>query len=222
MRPFKSGVWMLLLAAILTLPSAFGQATTGTISGMVLDQTGASVPQATATVQNLDTNVTRTAVTEADGRFRFPSLPVGRYELRVEAAGFAKYVRGPIELVLNQEAVVNPQLEPASVRESIIVTENAPIIDTTTAEVGVRFDNRRLADLPISGQFGTGGGFRDVFASVLSAPGVSQLNSGNSAFATGTSFSANGMRTRANNFMIDGQDSNDQSISGRSQWMNNP
>ncbi|MCX6631238.1 MAG: hypothetical protein NTW28_26805, partial [Candidatus Solibacter sp.] len=70
--------------------------------------------------------------------------------------------------------------------------------------------------------FGNGGGFRDVFAAALSAPGVSQLNTGNSQFATGTSFSSNGMRTRANNFMIDGQDTNEPGVSGRSQWMNNP
>jgi hypothetical protein len=219
-------VWtvsLVLAFAFFLMPSpAAAQATSGTISGVVTDQTGATVPQANVEVRNLDTNTKRNATTESDGRFRFPALPVGPYELTVAAAGFAKYVRGPIRLVLNQEAVVSPELQPASLQESVVVREDAPIIDTTTAEVGTRFDSRRLAELPISGQFGTGGGFRDVFASVLSAPGVSQLNSGNSAFATGTSFSANGMRTRANNFMIDGQDSNEPGVSGRAQWMNNP
>ncbi len=210
-----------VLVCLAELP-AMGQTTSGTISGMVTDPSSATVGGASVAVRNLDTNVTRTSTTEVDGRFSFPGLPVGRYELTVEAKGFGKYLRGPITLVLNQEAVVNPQLQTAAVQESIVVTEDAPILNTTTAEVGVRFDDRRLAELPISGQFGVGGGFRDVFAAVLSAPGVSQLNSGNSSFATGTSFSSNGTRTRGNNFMIDGQDSNDQSISGRAQWMNNP
>jgi hypothetical protein len=201
-------------------PAALGQATSGTISGTVTDQSGGSVAGAVVTVRNLDTNVARTATTEADGRFNFPGLLVGRYELTAESKGFAKYVRGPINLVLNQEAVVNPELKPASVQETIVVTDDAPMLNFTTAEVGVRFDERRLADLPIASF--AGGGFRDVFATVLSAPGVSQLNSGNSQFASGTSFSANGMRTRGNNFMIDGQDSNDPSVSGRTQWMNNP
>lgn len=213
----------LLAAALLLMPSpAWGQATSGTISGIVTDQTGATVPQATVSVRNLETNISRTASTEADGRYRFPGLIVGPYELTIEAKGFGRYVRGPINLVLNQEAVVTAELQPVAVQESVVVRADAPIIDTTTAEVGVRFDERRLKDLPISGQFGIGGGFRDVFASVLSAPGVSQLNAGNSAFATGTSFSANGMRTRGNNFMIDGQDSNEPGVSGRAQWMNNP
>jgi len=222
----KSFVWMfflvLALAGCFVPPAALGQATSGTISGTVTDQSGATVLGAAVSVRNLDTNVTRTAATEADGRFNFPGLPVGRYEVIIEVKGFAKYVRGPINLVLNQEAVVNVELKPASMQETIVVTDDAPMLNTSTAEVGVRFDERRLSDLPISGQFGTGGGFRDVFAAVLSAPGVSQLNSGNSAFATGTSFSANGMRTRGNNFMVDGQDTNEPGISGRSVPINNP
>ncbi len=202
--------------------TALGQATSGTISGTVADQSGATVLGAAVSVRNLYTNVTRTAATGADGRFNFRGLPVGRYEVTVEVKGFAKYIRGPINLVLNQEAVVNPEPKPASMEETIVVTDDVPMLNTTTAEVGVQFDERQLSDLPISGQFGIGGGFRDVFAAVLSAPGVSQLNSGNSPYANGTSFSANGMRTRGNNFMVDGQDTNEPGVSGRSVWMNNP
>jgi len=210
-----------LLLAACALPTAvWGQATSGTISGTVTDQSGAAVAGAAVSVRNLDTNVTRSATTEVNGRFSFPGLLVGRYELTAELRGFTKYVRGPINLVLNQEAVINPELKPAAVQETITITEDAPMLNTTSAEIGVRFDERRLADLPIGGQITTT--FRDVFASVLSAPGVSQLNSGNSGFTSGVNFSANGMRTRGNNFMVDGQDSNDPSVAGRQQVMNNP
>ncbi len=213
----------LLILALAACPApAPGQATSGTISGTVIDQSRATVAGAAVSVRNLETNAARSVVTEADGRFRFPALLVGRYEVTVELNGLARYVRGPITLGLNQEAVVNPEMRPASMQETIVVTDDAPMLDTTTAEVGVRFDQRRVADLPISGQFGAGGGFRDVFASVLSAPGVSQLNNGNGAVAAGTSFSANGMRTRGNNFMVDGQDVNEPGVAGRSVWMNNP
>ncbi|MBI4482879.1 MAG: carboxypeptidase regulatory-like domain-containing protein, partial [Acidobacteria bacterium] len=98
----RSLLCVLLLASG---PLAFGQATTGTISGVVMDQSAATVPGATVTVRNLDTNATRSATTEADGRYNFPGLPVGRYELTAELVGFAKYVRGPINLVLNQVAI---------------------------------------------------------------------------------------------------------------------
>ncbi len=213
---------LLCALALTSQPLAFGQATTGTISGVILDEKQGTVPEATVTIRSLDTNATRSSTTQEDGRFNFTGLPVGRYELTVEHTGFAKHVRGPITLVLNQVAVVEVELKAAAVSETVTVTTDAPLLNTTSPEVGVRFDEKRISNLPTSGQFGNGGGFRDVFAYALSAPGVSQLNTGNSTFSTGTSFSVNGSRTRGNNFMIDGQDSNDPSITGRQQVINNP
>ena len=215
--------WVFLVLASCLIPIASnGQGTGGTISGSVMDQTAATIPGAMVTVRNLETNVLRSTITVENGRFNFPALPVGQYELTVELQGFSKYVRGPITLVLNQEAVVNVEIRPAGVQDSVVVTDDVPVLNTTTAEVGVQFDEKRLAELPISGQFGAGGGFRDVFAVALSAPGVSQINNGNTSFANGTPFSSNGMRQRGNNYTIDGQDSNDPSVTGRSQFMNNP
>ncbi len=214
-------VLALSLCPILLISSAtmFGQATTGTIAGVVTDQSGAVVAGARVTVRNLDTNAGRTVTTEADGRYSFPGLPVGPYELTAELTGFSKYVRGGIVLLLNQVAVVNPELRPAGVVEAVTVTADAPLLNTSTAEVGVRFDEKRIVALPTLPQ--AGGGFRDVFGFALSAAGVSQLNSGNTGFASGTNFSVNGMRLRGNNFMVDGQDSNDPSVAGRQQVMNN-
>jgi hypothetical protein len=203
------------------VPQAFSQVTSGTISGKVLDADGATVAGATVTVRKLDTNFERSISTESDGRFRFPGLAIGPYELTVEHSGFGKYKRGPILILLNQDAVVNPVLKVAAATETITVTEDAPLLNTTSPEVGVRFDERRLTDLPTLPPPG-GGGFRDVFAFALAAPGVSQLNSGNQVFATGTNFSTNGSRARSNGFMIDGQDSNDPTSTGREQVLNNP
>ncbi len=108
------------------------------------------VPGATVNVRNLDTNTSRSLTTAEDGRFRFPGLPVGPYELTVEHTGFAKHVRGPITLLLNQDAVVNPALKVAAATETVTVTEDAPLLNTTSPEVGVRFDERRLtATCPI-------------------------------------------------------------------------
>ena len=87
---------------------------------------------------------------------------------------------------------------------------DAPLLNTTNAEVGVRFDTKRIAELPVGNQ-------RDVFSLALSAAGVSQTNSGQASFASGPDFATNGMRARSNNFMIDGQDSNDPSVTGRQQ-----
>ncbi len=217
-------LWLLVCAVCLVAAhQAFSQATTGTISGTVQDVHGVTVAGATVTVRKLDTNLERSLVTESDGKFRFPGLAIGPYELTVEQTGFGKYVRGPIMLLLNQDAVVNPVLEVASVTVTVTVTDDAPLLNTTSPEVGVRFDERRLTDLPTLPPASTrNGGFRDVYAFALAAPGVSQLNSGNQVFATGTNFSVNGSRVRSNSFMIDGQDSNDPTVTGPEQVLNNP
>lgn len=208
--------WLYVVAfVILSLPVA-AQSTTGTIQGTVRDNQEAVVPGATVTVRNVQTNAVRTVTTDAAGYYRFLNMPVGQYELTVELAGFGRHVRSGITLSMNQDAVVDVGIQPAAISESVEVRADAPLLNTTTPEVGVRFDATRIAELPLSGA-----SFRDVFAVALSAPGVSQLGSGQTGFASGTNFSSNGMRVRSNNFMIDGQDSNDPSVTGRQQPLNN-
>ena len=85
-------------------PCSLGQATTGTISGVVSDGT-AGVPGAVVTVRNLDTDASHSLTTDVDGRFYFPGLPVGPYFIETDKAGFAKYRQGPIVLLLNQVSV---------------------------------------------------------------------------------------------------------------------
>ncbi|HXG57311.1 MAG TPA: carboxypeptidase regulatory-like domain-containing protein [Vicinamibacterales bacterium] len=208
---------LLALSAMIAGASpAAAQSTTGTIQGTIRDNQGAVVPGATVTIRNVETNATRTLPSDANGFYRFLNMPGGAYEVTVELAGFSRFVRSGITLSLNQDAVVDVSIQPAGVTESVTVTADAPLLNTTTSEVGVRFDTTRIAELPVSGA-----SFRDVFSVALSAPGVSQLGSGQSSFASGTNFSSNGMRVRSNNFMIDGQDSNDPSVTGRQQPINN-
>ena len=206
----------LLASCVAGAGSVAAQSTTGSIQGVVRDNQNAVVPGATVTLRHVATNTSRTLVTEGAGNYRFLNMPVGEYELTVELAGFSRYVRSGLTLSLNQDAVVDVQLQPAAITETIEVTADAGLLNTTNAEVGVRFDTARVSELPVSGLT-----FRDVFSVALSAPGVSQLGTGQTGFASGTNFSSNGMRVRSNNFMIDGQDSNDPSVTGRQQPMNN-
>jgi hypothetical protein len=189
--------------------------TTGTISGTVADERQALLPNATVVARNVETNTPRRTTTDSEGRYRFANLPVGNYEIIVEAPGFAKYVRSGITLVLNQDAVVDIPMNPSAVSEIVTVTENASLLNTSNAEVGVRFDSRRISELPLATN-------RNVFNVALSAAGVSQLGSGQQGFANGLSFSSNGGRVRSNNFMVDGQDINDPSVAGGQQPLNNP
>ncbi|HET6851691.1 MAG TPA: TonB-dependent receptor [Pyrinomonadaceae bacterium] len=205
----------LLLAVLLSSSVvAFGQ-TTGTISGTVTDEKGAVIPNATVTARNTERNISRNLTTGSDGNYRFENLPVGPYEVSVEATGFSKYVQQGITLILNQNAVVDVSMKPGGVQEVVTVTENAAIINTSNAEVSTQFDSRRLSELPL-------GPTRNVLAVALSAPGVSQLGAGQTGFAAGISYSSNGGRVRSNNFMVDGQDNNEPGVAGAAQPLNNP
>jgi hypothetical protein len=194
--------------------SVFAQ-TTGSVSGMVKDEKGAIIPKATITVRDVTTNSSRSSTTDDEGRYRFNNIPVGNYEVSAEASGFGKYVQSGITLALNQDAIVDVTLQTGGVQATVNVVENAALINTSNAEVSVRFDSRRVSELPLATN-------RNVFNVALGAPGVSQLGSGQAQFSQGVQYSANGGRTRSNNFMIDGQDINDPSVSGGQQAINNP
>ncbi|HYZ83903.1 MAG TPA: TonB-dependent receptor, partial [Bryobacteraceae bacterium] len=185
--------------------------------GTVVDQTGAVVTDARIVVRNLETNATKEVNTTADGRFRVPLLPAGSYEVSVEKQGFAKYIQGPITLRLGSTADLSVSLNVSSTSEVIQISADATIVNTTNAEISTNFDSKRISELPLAPN-------GNILNLALSVPGVSQLSEGNTSFvATGSlTFSVNGNRTRSNNFMIDGGDSNDASVGGLLQQINNP
>jgi Carboxypeptidase regulatory-like domain len=216
------GRLVLLVTLVLGVTWQAMSQTTGTISGTVTDGRQAVLPNVKVAARNVDTNTIRSAVTDSEGRYRFQNLPPGNYEITVEASGFAKYVHSGITLMLNQDAVVDAPMNPTGVTEVVNITENASLLNTNNAEVGVRFDSKRIAELPLATN-------RNVYNIALSAAGVSQLGSGQQTFAgggvdstSGISFSANGGRVRSNNFMIDGQDNNDFGVAGATVPLNNP
>ncbi len=208
--------FLIVFTAILIFSfSILAQSSTGSLSGVVSDEKEAFIANATVTAKNTQTGASRTAQTNSEGRFTFVNLPIGAYSVTVESANFAKFIQTGITLDVNQNAVLNISLKAGGVQEVVTVTENASVLNTTTAEVSTRFDERRLSELPIATN-------RNVFTVLLSVPGVSQLGSGQTGFANGISFSSNGGRLRSNNFMVDGQDINDPSVSGGQIALNNP
>lgn len=194
----------------------WAQGTSAVILGTVSDSTGGAMPVVTVTVLNLDTNAERATATDVLGSFRFQGLPIGSYRITAEKPGFSKYVQGPVTLTVNQQAEFRITMQVGTLAETVQVSTEAPLLNTTTAEVGVRFDERRIAELPLTPN-------RNVLQLALSVAGVSQRAEGQAEFAAGgVAFSVNGMRQRSNNFMIDGQDSNDPSVAGLTQQINNP
>jgi hypothetical protein len=157
----------------------------------------------------------RSAVTNPSGLYRLTDIPPGPYEITIEVAGFKKFVQKGITIDVGQHATINAVLEPGSIEETVTVNENASMLNSSTAEVRTRFDSRRLSELPISAN-------RSVYNVLLSTPGVIQLVTGQANFSQLLGFSANGGKTRSNNFMLDGQDMNDPTFTGAEVALNNP
>src|SRR5947208_1671879 len=176
---------------------AMSQLPTGTILGGVKDSSGAVIPGASITAKNVETGLTRTGVSAEDGSYRLSALQVGGYEVRVELAGFRTEVRSGLTLTVAQEAVVNFTLQAGAVEQTVVVTEDAPIVNTTSGALGGLVDERKVAELPLNG--------RNFIDLTLLTPGITQQrNLGVAASTVGLWFSSNGAPLRSNNYLLDG------------------
>lgn len=182
--------------------SAFGQGrVTGTITGMVSDQTGGVIQGARVTAVNTATNLKKESVTGADGYFRIDLLPVGPYSVTTEANGFKKSVNSQINLSVNDTLRVDFKMEAGEISEVVTVSDAPPIVNTESSTLGKVVDNRTLSDLPVL----TGAGGRNPLQ-------LAPLQSGVVAAGQVGPFAVNGQRAQANNYMLDGGDSNDLAI----------
>src|ERR1700723_1760506 len=130
-------VLCLVLSVLFLGPlSALAQDSTGTILGTVSDPQGAVIPSASVTATNTDTHFTRTVPSEADGSYRLPALPVGNYEVTVTKDGFQTSKREGLVLQVAQEAVVNFAMAVGATSQTVEVTGQASLVNTTTSSVG--------------------------------------------------------------------------------------
>jgi hypothetical protein len=188
--------------------TGFTQTTTGTILGTVTDQAGAIIPDVTITIRNVETGLTRTTNTDGSGRFRLSSLPPGKYEITAERTGFVTELRS-LELNVGQSEVTDFSLGVGNVRETVKVTSETPLVETTGAALQGVVTESQIRGLPLNG--------RDVFqlttlqAGVTNTAGITS-KSGGGAIDVGpgtTKIAVNGARITANNFLLDGTTAND-------------
>ncbi|MGH9784632.1 MAG: carboxypeptidase-like regulatory domain-containing protein, partial [Terriglobia bacterium] len=130
----------------------FGQGFSAAISGSVRDASGAVIPEATVTVRNTETGLSRTTETGVNGGYNLPALPVGAYELTVEKPGFRQLVRGGLTLAVAQEVVLNLTLEVGQVQQTVEVTGEAPIVNTTTSSTSGLITEDQIKDMPLNGR----------------------------------------------------------------------
>src|SRR5215469_16662510 len=140
------------LALVLVLwctVAAYGQsAAFATITGRVLDPKGSSVPDAAVTATNTETAIVRTTKTTSDGLYRFDNLPPGVYDVTIDAGGFTKAEAKAVKLQVGDQRDINFNMKLAGQTESVVVTSEIPLIESTKTDSSVVIDDKSVADLP--------------------------------------------------------------------------
>src|SRR5687768_6541841 len=170
-----------LVALLATAGTGAAQDFRGRINGTVTDNTGAVLPGVTVTATSPALIQPQVQVTGAEGDFRFIALPPGAYDITFELAGFQGVKREGVRVVINQTLTVDQQLQVATLQETVTVTGDSPIVDTSTTQVGTNFTKEMLTEIPNA---------RDIWAAMAQAPGLqmSSYDVGGSRTGTQTGF----------------------------------
>src|SRR5262249_54925626 len=149
-RSIQEAVALTLLGVCLgVLSRAWGQEVTATITGSVVDPTGASIANANFTAKDTERGTVYTVQTNSVGVFNLPRVPVGTYDVKVGAPGFQTAVYRSLTLVLNQTARVDFQLKLGQATETVEVTSGAPLLHTDTTQLSTVIDSHTNINLPL-------------------------------------------------------------------------
>jgi len=197
------------LILAITLLIAFAQTgmaqESSAITGKITDPSGAAVANATVTVNDVDRGTTWSTKTNTEGVYNLPRLPIGRYEVRVEAAGFQTALRPAFNLELNQTARIDLTLTIGQVSSTVEVTSAAPLLQTETTQVGSVMTSGSIAELPLET-----GNYNQLALLVPGAVTTSpaSFNAPQATFNSGRP-EINGNREQANYYVLDGVDNNE-------------
>src|SRR5690348_10188117 len=197
MSRITSAMFLLVLCGSLA-----AQTFRGGIQGTVTDSSGAVVGSAEITVMNPATGFSRVTFTDSTGNYFVSELPIGSYDVNVRAKGFRLASVKAVKVEVSASQQVNVQLSPGEVSETVVVTEQAPLIESTQDTLGGTLEAEHFQALPVSG--------RDYTKLLVMVPGSGGDPSGvaDSPGSFGL-FSINGNRGRSNNYLLDGTDMND-------------
>jgi hypothetical protein len=194
---------IVLVFVLLASVSLSAQTFRGTILGTVTDPSGAVLPGAKVTVKNVGTGSERATETSADGSYALPELQIGTYTVTVTLAGFQTFVTTGVTVDVAGERRINAVMKPGQVSTKVEVSGDLlPQVETTSAELGGTLTAETIESLPVNG--------RDYQKLIYLNPGIAgspdQITDSPGSYGT---FSMNGSRGRANNFLLDGTDMND-------------
>ena len=216
MRTVLSRAFLLLaFVALAGTTPAWAQAS-GSIAGSVTDESGAVLPGVMIEVTNVETSQVRTAVTREDGVYTVPLLRPGSYQVKGTLNGFKTFVRDGVTVTVESTARVDMKLAVGGLEESVTVSADAPLVETSNATLGIVIEEKKVAELPLNGrnftQLGT------LLPGVVAPPAALGGASGEATpggFGAVTSgFSVNGMRNQSNNCLLDGASNNDSFNTG--------
>jgi carboxypeptidase family protein len=194
-------IGLALLFAVNAWPSARAQVS-ASISGFISDPSGAAVPSANVTATNKETGVLRTARSDDVGRYLIVALPVGLYEVKVSKPGFQESTRTGIQLNVGQEASIDARLEVNAVKAAVTVSEDAPVVNTSTSDISGLVGAKEIKQLPLNG--------RSYDLLLPLNPGIVNFTSqktggtGISNSSTGNNFAVSGNRPQQNLFLLNG------------------
>jgi hypothetical protein len=170
------------------------------ISGRVLDSSGAVVPGAKVTVKSLDTGASRTVTTNDSGYYTLVALPLGRAEVKAEKPGFLATTPSNVTLVVGQEAVLNLNLRVGGESPDVVfVSDETPLVNTTTSAVSGVVGERQIKDLPLNGR-----SFDNLITLNPGAVSYSAMKSPQTSTSNGNTFSVQGRRTYENLILLNG------------------
>ncbi|MGO9086672.1 MAG: carboxypeptidase regulatory-like domain-containing protein [Terriglobales bacterium] len=186
-------LFLVVLAAVLSVGLAVAQEATGRIVGNVTDQTGAAVVGAKVTVTNVGTQISRSTISDRSGFYEVLSLPIGSYKVTIEMSGFRKQVFEHQDLQINQSLRLDAKLEVGQATEVVEVTGQAANVETVNQTVGTSIVGETIQRAPLDG--------RNVLDLAKLLPGVTETNDDSGAAGT---YSIAGGRSDSVTFLLDG------------------
>lgn len=204
MRSPSHSIRIFVALSLLVAPAvpALSQTTTGRIVGTVHDQSGAAIPNAAVSITDVQRGLNRTVTTDDSGGYVVPSLDPGTYKVRAESHGFKTVERPNVQVEVASDVTVDVPLPPGDVKETVVVQEDVPLVNTTSSTLGGTLSNKEINDLPLNG--------RNYENLLQLRPGIVRYPGG--GFST---TSANGLRAEDNAYLVDGL-FNSEPFSGQS------
>jgi carboxypeptidase family protein/TonB-dependent receptor-like protein len=190
------------LALLLVCPALFSQGNTGRILGGVTDQSGGNVAGATVTITDVQRGIPRNLVTDSDGEYSAPDLLPGTYTVRVELKGFKTFERKNILLETGKDVRVDAVLTAGSMTETVTITEEVPMVDTTSTTLGGTIANEVINELPLNGR---------NYQNLLTLRPGTMIYPGGGPWTQST----NGIRPEDTSYIVDGV-TNDEAFMGLS------